>query len=232
MKLIVILLFIIFLTINYFQRNITIFSKYKWGQCDTHARFCNVKKIYIDVPQYVYTDVMDAIKYKKRKNTFGKKSSTVNQSIIIDKYPNIIHFFNSEALKTKLASELHLDIQPTSIDDPLSCMIIIYDKKGDKIDWHYDNNIYKGRLFTVLVCIHHGNNTCAQFEYKDNNEKIHTISLRKFEAVILEGENVFHRITKACDDETRIVLSMTFTTNKETTMLNNIYKNVKQFYFY
>ena len=32
---------------------------------------------------------------------------------------------------------------------PTSCCILVYDREGDGIDWHYDVNYYFGRFFTV-----------------------------------------------------------------------------------
>ena len=42
---------------------------------------------------------------------------------------------------------------PTPLHDQSSCSVLVYEKPGDHIGWHYDHNFYKGRHFTVLIPI-------------------------------------------------------------------------------
>ena len=227
-----ILTLLIFLIIlKYFVRNIMIFSKYKLDICNNEI-FCNIKKINIELSENLYDQIMNSCKDAKYSNPLNRKGGTVPQNILMDKYPDVIEFFKSTSLKDIISNTIGKDVTNTPLIDPLSCTVIVYDRYGDYINWHYDNNVYNGRLITVNICIYHGNNRCSFFEYKDYNNKTITIKLKQFEAIVFEGTKVFHRVSPACDDEKRVILSMTFTTDKTIDTLNKMFSKIKRLYFY
>ena len=57
--------------------------------------------------------------------------------------------------------------------------------------------------------------TCGNYQYKDAEEQVQTVELAAGEAVIFEGDRVFHRGKELCRDQRRVILSCTFTTSQD-----------------
>ena len=207
------------------------FSKDKLDTCEPN-KFCNLQTTFINVSNKISGQIMDSCKHVKHQEAFGRKGGTVPQHVLVKDYPDVINFFKSKVLSSQISKIIGTSVEPTPLIDPLSCTVVVYDRQGDTINWHYDNNIYNGRLITVNICIHHGYNTCSVFEYKTAEGHIKTIKLKQNEAIIFEGTKVFHRVSPTCDNEKRVVLSMLFTTDKFVSVFNKLYGKVKKLYFY
>ena len=54
-----------------------------------------------------------------------------------------------------------------------------------------------------------------------------SINLNKGEAILFEGDKVFHKGKKLCKNEKRIILSCTFTTSQEMSLIETIFQRVK-----
>ena len=90
--------------------------------------------------------------------------------------------------------------------------MLVYERPGDFINWHYDVNYYAGRFFTLIAPLS-DDDTCTTFMYVGSDGLNRIIRLEKNTAVLFEGEKVFHMASRICKGQTRVVLSMQFVTD-------------------
>lgn len=152
-----------------------------------------------------------------------KYGKTLSTSSIPQK---VIDFYtNFSTVITDIVGE---KVYTTSLNLPTSACLLVYDREGDFINWHFDVNYFEGRFFTVLIPITL-EESCTKFKYKDhvsNDIEVDLGSLNK--SVVFEGEKLFHMATKLCDgDNQRIVLSLQYTTNSNINVFNRILMGVK-----
>jgi hypothetical protein len=81
----------------------------------------------------------------------GKAGSAIGYDELLRASPAIVDFFKKTA--SQVSEILRMRVVPTPEGDKSSLSVLVYDKEGDHIDWHYDLNFYEGRHFTVLVPI-------------------------------------------------------------------------------
>jgi 2OG-Fe(II) oxygenase superfamily len=108
-------------------------------------------------------------------------------------------------------------VRPTPIHDQSSLSVLVYNKPGDHIGWHYDHNFYRGRHFTVLLAIHNAGRAAqglshAVLEARLPGREIAIVTAANT-LVVFEGARVRHKVTPIRDGERRLVLSMTFCTD-------------------
>jgi hypothetical protein len=173
----------------------------------------------VDIETYPETILNCAIPNKK-----GITISTLN---IIKNAPKLINFYQNDLCKL-VSKKLNLHLFPTDLNLPTTCAILIYDNEGDWINWHYDYNYYDGRFFTLLIPITN-NLTCTQFQFKNDNNEIKSINLINNNSICFEGNYLYHRATKLCKNEKRIILSCQYVTNNNMSFLNKIRLKFKDF---
>ena len=157
----------------------------------------------------------------------NKKGITISTNDILKYAPNVIKFYQNDLCKL-VTKQLKLNLFPTDLNFPTSCALLIYEKEGDWINWHYDYNYYDGRFFTLLIPITN-NLTCTKFQFKDEKNKIKSISLINNNSVCFEGNYLYHRASKLCKNEKRIILSCQYVTNNNINFLNKIRIKLKDF---
>ncbi len=157
----------------------------------------------------------------------NKKGITISTNNIIKYAPQLINYYENELCK-KVSQEINLKLYPTDLKFPTSCALLIYENEGDWINWHYDYNYYNGRFFTVLIPITN-NITCTEFQFKDSNNDIKSINLINNNSVCFEGNYLYHRASKMCKNEKRIILSCQFVTDNNMSLINNIRIKMKDF---
>jgi hypothetical protein len=157
----------------------------------------------------------------------NKKGITISTTNIVKYAPNVINYYKNE-LCDLVSKQLNLKLFPTELILPTSCALLIYENEGDWINWHYDYNYYNGRFFTVLIPITQ-NLTCTEFQFKNENNKIKNINLTDNNSVCFEGNYLYHRASKLCKNEKRIILSCQFVTNNNMSFLNKMRLKLKDF---
>ena len=138
--------------------------------------------------------------------------------------PEIIEWY--KRLPAYVSKLIEIPLQITPIGQPNSLSLVVYEKEGDFIDWHFDTNHYNGRYFTLLVPITF-EPTCGNYQYKDAEEQVQTVELALGEAVIFEGDRVFHRGKELCRNQRRVILSCTFTTSQDMSLSEVMLNTVK-----
>lgn len=230
------LLIILLIIYGYFSGSCQIDKEYK---CEKN--FCLIKEFDASLNNKLHQDIQEMLKMseiQKRvvvkmfvENIFNcaipnKSGTTIATQNIVKFSPELISFYQNE-LCDQVRSEIGLKLYPTSLNMPTSCAILIYEKEDDWINWHYDYNYYNGRFFTVLIPITH-NLTCTKFQFKDKKNKIVSLDLNK-NAICFEGNYVYHKASKLCKNEKRVMLSCQYVTDNSMSLLNQYRIKLKDF---
>lgn len=221
---------------------------YNSGSCKINKKytctndFCLYKEFKIYLQATIKNEINEALSNKeiqKRVNiqTYpetifncalpNKKGVTISTSNVIKYAPNLINFYENE-LCDIVSKQLKLKLFPTDLKLPTSCAILIYENEGDWINWHYDYNYYNGRFFTVLIPITN-NLTCTEFQFKNDNNEIKSVNLTNNNSICFEGNYLYHRASKLCKNEKRIILSCQYVTNNKMNILNHLRLKLKDF---
>jgi len=163
----------------------------------------------------------------KSSNNFcyiKKRQKAISIKMLEQRIPEIIEWY--KRLPAYVSKLIEIPLQITPIGQPNSLSLVVYEKEGDFIDWHFDTNHYNGRYFTLLVPITF-EPTCGNYQYKDAEEQVQTVELALGEAVIFEGDRVFHRGKELCRNQRRVILSCTFTTSQDMSLSEVMLNTVK-----
>jgi hypothetical protein len=209
--------------------------------CDNN--FCLIKKFNIDFNETIKNDIQIMLQDKSIQKRVSitsypenilncalpnRKGITIPTKNICENSPHLISFYNNELCKF-VSKLIGLKLYPTELDFPTSCAIIIYEKEGDWINWHYDYNYYNGRFFTVLIPITH-DLTCTKFQFKDKNNKIIDMDLTN-DSICFEGNYLYHRASKLCNNQKRVMLSCQYVTDNSISYINQLRIKLKDFAF-
>jgi hypothetical protein len=209
--------------------------------CDDN--FCLIKKLNIDLNETLKNDIQIMLENKSIQKRVSittypenilncalpnRKGITIPTKNICENSPHLISFYNNELCKI-VSQVTGLKLYPTELDFPTSCAIIIYEKEGDWINWHYDYNYYNGRFFTVLIPITH-DLTCTKFQFKDKNNKIIDMDLTD-NSICFEGNYLYHRASKLCNNQKRVMLSCQYVTDNSISFINKLRIKLKDFAF-
>lgn len=146
-----------------------------------------------------------------------KQGGTISYEHLHTLAPELVAFYQSQVLRGLVTSIVGVPVMPTPLNDQSSCSLLIYDRPRDHIGWHYDHNFYRGRHFTVLLCLMnedrvHGGLSSAHLQARiDGRDEV--IPTPPNTLVVFEGAQVLHRVTGLGPGQTRIQLSMTFCTD-------------------
>ena len=175
--------------------------------------FCYIKKIPLSIPkEYIAPLLLISQEEGKRIEIVKKRQKAISIKRLEQRLPEILEWYKT--LPAYVSKLIGIPLQITPIGQPNSLSLVVYEKEGDFIDWHFDTNHYNGRYFTLLVPVTF-EPTCGNYQYKDAEEQVQTVELAAGEAVIFEGDRVFHRGKELCRDQRRVILSCTFTTSQD-----------------
>lgn len=143
-----------------------------------------------------------------------KKGGTIAYETLIATAPLAVALYHSTALKEFVSRVVGARIYPTPINDQSSLSLLVYDRPGDHIGWHFDHNFYRGRHFTLLLAIHNegsseGGLSHATLKAQAGASEI-DVPTPANTLVLFEGAKVRHKVTPLLDGERRIILSMTY----------------------
>ena len=138
----------------------------------------------------------------------------------------IINFYQNDLCKI-ISKLTNLKLYPTDLSYPTSCALLIYNEENDWINWHYDYNYYNGRFFTVLIPITHIE-TCTKFQFMDDTNKITNIDLIN-KGLCFEGNYLYHRATKLCKNQKRVILSCQYVTDNSMNLVNKLRIKLKDY---
>jgi hypothetical protein len=157
----------------------------------------------------------------------NKRGITISSNNLVKYAPNLIDFYQNKLCKI-ISNKLQMNLFPTDLNLPTSCAILIYDNEGDWINWHYDYNYYDGRFFTLLIPVTN-NLTCTEFQFKNDKNEIKSINLTNNNSICFEGNYLYHRASKLCKNEKRVILSCQYVTSNNMSFVNKLRLKLKDF---
>ena len=197
----------------YFMYRTTYYHNHMKNCPKDSDNFCYIKKIPLSVPKELIAPLLLISQEEgKRVEISKKRQKAVSIKKLEERCPEILEWYKK--LPPMISEVIGTATQITPIEQPNSLCLVVYEKEGDFIDWHFDTNHYNGRYFTLLVPVTF-EPTCGNYQYKDANEKVQDVELKPGEAVLFEGDRVFHRGKELCRDQRRVVLSCTFVTSQD-----------------
>ncbi len=160
-----------------------------------------------------------------------KQGGTLAYETLIANAPAIVACYHARGLRDVVARLAGAPVVPTPIYDQSSLSLLVYDKPGDHIGWHFDHNFYRGRHFTVLLTIEnrgsaeHGlSHGVLQARLKDHEANVASAPNT---LVVFEGACVRHRATAIAPGERRVILSMTYCTDPRATWWQGAARRLK-----
>lgn len=176
-------------------------------------KFCHIKKFPLEMPPEFYEPLLTIARQEGVRIEIPKKrQKAIRCQTLAVKLPQILEWYKS--LEPTVSEIIGDKVMITPLKEPNSLCLVVYEREGDYIDWHFDTNHYDGRYFTMLIPVTK-EPTCGNYQYKDADEKVQDVELKRGEAVIFEGDRVFHRGKELCKNQVRVILSCTFTTSQE-----------------
>ena len=221
---------------------------YNSGSCKVNKKyicnnkFCLFKEFYLELPSNIEKDIDTIQKNKDLQKRVeikfypeiilncavpNKSGITISTQNIKKYCPNVIKYYKNE-LCNIISNKINLKLYPTDLRFPTSCAILIYEKEGDWINWHYDYNYYNGRFFTVLIPITN-ETTCTEFQLLDDNNNIKSIQLTNNNCICFEGNYLYHRASKLCNGQRRVILSCQYVTDNNMSFFNKMRIKIKDF---
>jgi hypothetical protein len=174
------------------------------------------------------------------KNFIFRKATGVNfqQLHTTNDYDGLLDIYYSNTVLDFLGKIIKKPVQRISLGDPNACSLLIYSKKGDHINWHYDYSNYYGDRYVVLLTIVNENakkNGLSDNIFQYNYEgKIHDLKMKENSLVIFKGSEILHKSTAIDDKEKRILLSMVYCDicQEKKNVFNIIYETTKNYIVY
>ena len=164
-----------------------------------------------------------------------KKGGTVAYESLFETAPSIVALYHSPQMKALVSRIVGTAVQPTPIHDQSSLSVLLYERPGDHIGWHYDHNFYRGRHFTVLlVVVNEGSG--AGLSHATLKAMIGTretlVAAPPNTLVVFEGARVRHKVTPLLAGERRLVISMTYCTDPRANLLQGAVRRLKDVAFF
>lgn len=222
--LVAVIVVILLVPAAYFFYESAIYRNYLKDGCDSPA-FCYIKKISLAIPDDYIKPLLEIAKTEgKRINMPKKRQTAISLQRIQSRMPLLVEWY--ESLVPVISQELGVTVVTTPLTQPNSLCLVIYDRKGDFIDWHFDTNNYMGRYFTLLIPVTF-EPTCGHYEYRDASGEVAAVDLNRGEALLFEGDRVYHRGAELCEGQYRVLLSCTFSTTHELNAGKLLFQRVK-----
>lgn len=198
--------------------------------CPSTDQFCGLQVINISFPEKHISKLLEISElHGKRVEIPKKHQKNISSKVLLNEIPEINEYYNECSLI--VSKYIGTEVKTLSNEIQNRMTIVVYEKEGDYIDWHFDTNHYEGRFFTLLAPITY-EPTCGNYQYKDHNEKDSDVEINKGQAILFEGDKVYHRGKVLCKDQHRVILSMTFVTSENMNMWNYTMHKIKEIGIY
>jgi len=165
-----------------------------------------------------------------------KKGGTVAYETLIASAPAVVALYHCDGFKDFISRVVGVRVQPTPIRDQSSLSLLLYDRPGDHIGWHYDHNFYRGRHFTILIGIANEGRAADGLSHAELQARLAgreiTVSTAPNAGVVFEGARVRHRVTPILAGERRLVLSMTYCTDQRSYWWQGMSRRLKDTAFF
>lgn len=225
---VVLITIILLLVVDFLYR--TLYYKNHLKECIKTDTFCGLQIINLNIPDKYVSKLIEISENNGKRVEMPKKAQkNISPKILIQELPELGTYYEE---CSKIVSDYigtSVKTLPNDINNRIT--LVVYEQEGDFIDWHFDTNHYEGRYFTLLIPITF-EPTCGNYQYKDSNEKDTDVEINKGQAILFEGDKVYHRGKMLCKDQHRVILSMTFVTSQTMNMWNYTMHKIKEFGIY
>jgi 2OG-Fe(II) oxygenase superfamily len=165
-----------------------------------------------------------------------KKGGTIAYETLIQTAPGIVSLYHSSDILGLTSRLVGVWVGPTPIHDQSSLSLLVYNKPGDHIGWHFDHNFYRGRHFTLLLALVNtgqaaGGLSHAMLRARLGGREVE-IATAPNTLVIFEGALVQHDVTPIHEGERRVMLSMTYCNDPRAHWWQAAARRVKDTAFY
>ena len=201
-------------------------------------RFCIVSDF---LPPQLFSSLQEEIlRLAERDRTCiptHKKGATISYDALRKNAPQTVTLYYSVQHRKAISEIVGAHLEPTPTRDNSSLSVLIYDRPGDHIGWHYDHNFYQGRHFTVLIGIENINRDGTALSgakllvKKEAGEEIE-IPTPANTLVLFEGAKTLHKITPIDEGERRVMLSMTYCTDPRNSRVQEVARKIKDTAFF
>jgi hypothetical protein len=165
-----------------------------------------------------------------------KKGATIAYETLIEHAPGLTAFYHSEAMVTYISRMIGVAVRPTPLRDQNSLSILIYERSGDHIGWHYDYNFYRGRHFTVLLPVVNQGNAADGLSHArlravigDAEAEVRTPPNT---LIVFEGARTMHKVTPLAGGERRVLISMTYCADTRANLAQAVARRFKDTAFF
>jgi hypothetical protein len=198
--------------------------------CKDSDKFCGIQIVNASLPDKYVQPLLDISKREGRHISIPKKSQKNISSDIILKY--MPEFEEQYELYASLVSKyVGENVKPLRKDLKNRITLVVYEKEGDHIDWHFDTNHFDGRFFNLIIPVTL-KPTCGNYQYKNKDGVDTDVEIFKSQAILFEGDKVFHRGKMLCKDQFRVILSLTYVTSDYMNPWNYVMNKMKEFGVY
>jgi alkylated DNA repair dioxygenase AlkB len=188
-------------------------------------KFHYIKVFNLSIPDQLINPLMNISENQGVRVEIPKKrQKCISLKRLQESLPEIVEFYKS--LPPIISKIIGAKVQITPLSEPNSLCLVVYEKEGDYIDWHFDTNHYNGRYFTLLLPIS-TTPTCGNYQFRNSKQKTQTVKLEQGQALLFEGDKVYHKAKKLCKNQRRVILSCTFTTSQEIPTIEIIFQKIK-----
>ena len=165
-----------------------------------------------------------------------KKGGTIAYETLIARAPSVTGLYHSEALQSLVSLTVGVKVAPTPLHDQSSLSVLVYDRPGDHIGWHYDHNFYRGRHFTLLLPVVNIGRSANGISHARLSANIDgagcEIGTPPNTLVLFEGAKVLHKVSPILDGERRVVISMTYCADARASAAQAVARRVKDTAFF
>ena len=199
-------------------------------ECPTTDKFCGLQVINLSFPEKHVSKLLEISElHGKRVEIPKKHQKNISNKILSNEMPEINDYYKECSII--VSKYIGTEVTPLPNDIQNRMTLVVYEKEGDYIDWHFDTNHYEGRFFTLLVPITL-EPTCGNYQYKNDEEKDTDVEINKGQAILFEGDKVYHRGKMLCKEQHRVILSLTFVTSDTMNTWNYAMHKIKEFGIY
>jgi hypothetical protein len=223
--LLVFYIFIVSILSIFYYRTIIYKNYLKSDLLHSESKFHYIKVINLSVPDKLLAPLMDISENQGIRIEIPKKrQKCISIKRLQESLPEIVEFYKS--LPSVISDVIGAKVSITPLTESNSLCLVVYEKEGDYIDWHFDTNHYNGRYFTLLLPVSTVH-TCGNYQFRNSKEKTQSVKLDMGQALLFEGDKVYHRAKKLCANQRRVILSCTFTTSQEIPPIEIIFQKIK-----
>lgn len=100
-----------------------------------------------------------------------------------------------------------IGLSPAPFERETYCWFMrIYEREGDCLSWHFDNNFSNGRRFTYVQELDVSRDNASHFLAQDKSENIQVFVSKAGSAILYDGSTTKHAISRQAEGEQRVVL--------------------------